>query len=418
MFLSASKIAPESPKSLSDEIFQNDLDSPGHRNNDDNFTPRSGFTHASTSSDEKSVFYEDNVQESSDEDEDDGNDSENDEKLQENGLHAINTFADVDMDEEEKANLVRKRARRLRKQRERAERKNNRYLERRKKEKMKIVNKVVKEVLPDMGSYNVTSAISGPKKKFFKGWYVEVAKIMGCVSCSLHEAVIYNSLRSLNRTIKLLRKNGTLEVAINQYDDDGRTALICAILSKRELEEGDERDASFMIDALLGAGADCNIPDSYNGMTPLLYAASLRDEAVCVKLLSYGASPHMCDHKCVNPTMLAAANNLSHFLRVLLHRLVDVDAVDHRGWTALHYGAYAGFPAPIKLLISNGADRRIPDHHHTIPLDIARFRFEWVKQNPPITRKELIAMKNVDYDKCLAELEDAKSRMADIGEEW
>jgi len=419
MFRSASKIVPESssPKSLSDEFLYNDLESPEHKGTGDNFTPRSGLTQTSSSSEENSVFYEKTMEESSDEEEEE-DDDEDEDKLEENEHNAIGAFTDTDMDEREKAHLARKKAKRLRKQREKAERSNNRYMERRKKEKMKIVNKVLKEVLPDLGAYNVASAISGPKKKHFKGWYVEFAKIMGCISCSLHEAVMYSSMRSLNRTLNNLRKTGTLDVAINQYDQDGRTPLICAIISKRELDEGDPRDANYMIDALIGAGADCNVPDSYNGMTPLLYATALRDETVCVKLLSNGASPHMCEDKCVNPTMLAASNNLNNCLRILLNRLVDIDAVDERGWTALHYAAYAGFPDPIKLLISNGANRRIHDHHGTIPLDIARYRYDYIKNNPPITKKELAAMLNVDHDKCIAQLEDAKSRMAEMGEEW
>lgn len=416
MFRSNPKIAPElsSPTSLSDEFFQNGQESPEHKEIGENFTPRSGQTQASSSSEENSVFYDKIESESSDEDEDE----EDEEKFEENKQNAIGAFTDMDMDEKEKAHAARRKAKKLRKRREKTERENNRYMEKRKKEKMRIVNKVLKEVLPDLGTYNVASAISGPKKKFFKGWYVELAKTMGCIQCSLHEAVIYNSMRSVNRTIDYLRKNGTLDVAINQYDFGGRTPLICAIISKRELDEGDQRDVNFMIEALLGAGADCNIPDSYNGMTPLLYAAALRDETVCVKLLSFGASPHMCDNKCTTPAMLTAANNLNFCLGMLLQRLVDVDAVDDRGWSALHYAAYAGFPGPVKLLISNGANRRIHDHHHAIPLDIARFRDDWIKKNPPITKKEFFAMKNVDHDKCVAALEDAKSRMADMGEDW
>ena len=418
MFRAAIRIAPESSssKSMNEDFVQNGVESPEHKEDAFHFTPRS-FQTASSSSEENSVFYDKNEPTvSSDEEYDDGDDR--DESGDEERLQELMADAEVDMDEKEKAHLARKKAKQMRKRREKVERRNNKYMEKRKKEKMKIVNKVLKEVLPDLGAYNVASAISGPKKRFFKGWYVEIAKIMGCIPCSLHEAVIYNSLRSFNRTVKNLRKSGTLDVAINQYDNDGRTPLIAAIITKRELDEGDERDVNFMIDAILGAGADCNVPDSFNGMTPLLYAAALRDEGVCIKLLSYGASPHMCDEKCVTPAMMAAANNLTHCLRILLQKLVDVDAVDERGWTPLHYCAFAGFPNCIKLLLANGANRRVHDHNHTIPLDIARYRFEYIKKNPPITKKEFKAMMNVDHDKCVAELEDAKSRMADMGEEW
>ena len=256
----------------------------------------------------------------------------------------------------------------------------------------------------------IHSVITGTKKKW-NGWPIKLAKLFGCLSCSLHEAVRYMSIASIKRTLKELTVKKQLEENINVYDDDGRTALICAIISKSDtLGE----DKNTIIDLLLNAGADVNIPDDFNGMTPLMYAEIMRDEELCVQLLSRGASQHMGDYKCVSPLMLAASNNLKSITNILISRLADLDGVDEHGWTPLHYGAYAGFPHCLKLLLSNGADRRLKDSHERTALDIARYREEHFKRYPPITRAELQDHLGVDHGACIAALEDSKSRIADM----
>ena len=108
----------------------------------------------------------------------------------------------------------------------------------------------------------------------FLSCFIDCLKVFGLGRCSFHEAVLYTSLRSLNRTIKYHTKKGDLKAAISVYDDNGRTPLICAIISKRP-ERSNPMD---IIDALLSTTIDVNIPDNVNGMTPLHYAAFIRDE--------------------------------------------------------------------------------------------------------------------------------------------
>lgn len=52
--------------------------------------------------------------------------------------------------------------------------------------------------------------------------------------------------------------------------------------------------------------------------------------------------------------MVAARYNLYVVMQLLLTKLADVDAVDDRGWTALHYAAYGGFPKITQLLVKEG----------------------------------------------------------------
>ena len=56
------------------------------------------------------------------------------------------------------------------------------------------------------------------------------------------------------------------------------------------------------------------------GMTPLLYACSLKDEETALLLLKLGADPHMCDFRACTPVMLCAGLNLPTTLTILLHK--------------------------------------------------------------------------------------------------
>ena len=109
-----------------------------------------------------------------------------------------------------------------------------------------------------------------------------------------------------------------------------------------------------LFDALLAAGADVNVSDSFNGMTPLLYALLNGDERLGITLLGRGASVNMCDNRCVSPVMMAASKGQRNVMKTLINRLADIDAVDENGWSCLHYAAFAGHAAIIKILTDEG----------------------------------------------------------------
>jgi len=283
----------------------------------------------------------------------------------------------------------------------------NSYQAKRDRLKKKIVEDVLKKALPDKGTYDVNSIISGPKKRW-SGWYLDCIKICGCMTLTLHECVRYGSVKSLNRTIKTLTKSKTLKSEIDSPDLDGRTPLICAIVSRRS----EKVNPTELVDILLTAGADVNVPDSFNGMTPLHYAIIARDEKLVTDILGRGAFVNMADLRCVTPLMMAVSNNLALASMVMINKLAELDAVDENGWSALHYAAYAGYPKCVKVLVNNAADRYLRDNNKRRPLHIARFRDDVIKKNPPITKAERAALLNVNHGECIAALEDAKSRIA------
>ena len=165
-------------------------------------------------------------------------------------------------------------------------------------------------------------------------------------------------MTSLTRTIKKLTKEGKLAYKINQYDTDGRTPLICSIVSKRN----DRTNPTEIIDTLLNAGADVNVADNFNGMTPIHFAAFASEESLCVALLGKGADVNQCDFRCVTPLMISCQKNLVLLTTILCDRLANLDAVDDNGWTALHHASYSGYPKIVKLLLDYGSDRHIKDN--------------------------------------------------------
>ena len=196
----------------------------------------------------------------------------------------------------------------------------NKFAIKRDKLKKKIMKGVMDQVLPDIGAYDSTNVI-GKDKMSSNGLISQFCRLFGCISASLNEGVRYSSLKSVNRTIRKLQKSNKLQENINVYDEDGRTPLINAIMTRKQPDPDDPSFFPFaIIERLIDAGADVNAPDQLFGMTPLLYSCSLKDEEGVLLLLKKGASPHMCDFRACTPIMLCSGLNLVGALTVLLNR--------------------------------------------------------------------------------------------------
>jgi ankyrin repeat protein len=113
-------------------------------------------------------------------------------------------------------------------------------------------------------------------------------------------------------------------------------------------------------------------------------------------LMNHGASNSMPDFNCITPLMLACANNDVVHCKILCSKIIEIDAQDENGWTALHYCAFANAAKCTTFLINEGANRNIKDGNNRKPLHVARF-----KQSGDVE----------------ALLEDMKSKLADMGEE-
>ena len=126
-------------------------------------------------------------------------------------------------------------------------------------------------------------------------------------------------------------------------------------------------------------------PNLGTGATPLMRAAKNGDSAAMRLLLERGADPTLKQKNGVTALMLAAGlgRGLGVFandyateaemvggVRILLEQHVDVNAVNDRGQTAMHYAALCS-DTIVKLLAENGSKLGAKDKQGRTPLDFA-----------------------------------------------
>ena len=123
------------------------------------------------------------------------------------------------------------------------------------------------------------------------------------------------------------------------------------------------------------------------GATPFLMAADRADVPLMRELVKAGADPFLPNADKSTPLMAAAGLGTSDPLeeagtedealeavKMLLDLGADINAVDHKGDTAMHGAAYGNFPTIVRLLADRGADVNIwkqPDTEGRTPLFIA-----------------------------------------------
>ncbi|WP_155593837.1 ankyrin repeat domain-containing protein [Lysinibacillus cavernae] len=166
------------------------------------------------------------------------------------------------------------------------------------------------------------------------------------------------------------------KVDINAQDSNKRTALMIATYNH------DTKAAKLLIDA----GADVNIQDSMQN-TPFLYAGAEGLLAILKLTIQAGADPSIPNR--YGGTALIPASEHGHIEvieELLTTTNIDVDHVNHLGWTALMEAIVLNNGNPtqqtaIQLLIEHGADVNIPDNNNVTPLQHAKQRgFKEIEQ--------------------------------------
>ncbi len=111
---------------------------------------------------------------------------------------------------------------------------------------------------------------------------------------------------------------------------------------------------------LLDAGANINVQDK-NGLTVLMWAISRRSLEWCTELLERGANLQLWDHDgftawdCLQPYY-----DNTHYYSLLLQYGADVNQYSPGGWTQLHRACEYNHHSAITLLLTQGADPRLP----------------------------------------------------------
>ena len=149
-------------------------------------------------------------------------------------------------------------------------------------------------------------------------------------------------------------------------DRQGRTALLLATHANHvEIAR-----------ALIEAGADVNAKDAMKD-TPFLYAGAEGRDEILELILATGRA-RLDDTNRYGGTALIPAAHHGHpsTVRILLQAGLDIDHVNHLGWTALLEAVILGDGGPVYqqivgILVDAGA-RHIPDRDGVTPLEHAR----------------------------------------------
>jgi len=86
---------------------------------------------------------------------------------------------------------------------------------------------------------------------------------------------------------------------------------------------------------------------------PLILAAALQqDWATVRRLLDAGASVDLADEHKLTPLMIAAMQGKIDMVREFIGRVMNLEAIDRNGWSALHYAIASGKTETVNLLLS------------------------------------------------------------------
>ena len=196
----------------------------------------------------------------------------------------------------------------------------------------------------------------------------------------LHVAAALHHDHAVEVVNQLLERDKSL---VNASSRDGWTPLHVAV----GLSGADKKNDIDILNALLGADADCNARNK-DGLTPLHVAAALHhDYAACVvkKLAEKVVFPDARDCKGRTALHIAAAKNkYQEVIKILICKSESVlNAQDGAGNTPLHKAAAkTKNPEIVKLLLDKGADQWLKNGKEQLPFDLA-------KQNKKLERTEV-----------------------------
>ena len=186
---------------------------------------------------------------------------------------------------------------------------------------------------------------------------LEIGKYSG-----LHKAAYYGDVESINRLVKA---GADLEIR----DHAGRTPLHVAAFASQ--------DNAIRALALAGANLDALENDAYDILT---IAAVDNDIELLDLAISLGANTGNITSR-YDGTALIAAAHLGHHrvVKSLILGGAPLDHVNNLGWTALIEAVVLGDGGKdhietVRLLVSYGADRNIPDNAGITPLEHALAR--------------------------------------------
>jgi cytohesin len=174
------------------------------------------------------------------------------------------------------------------------------------------------------------------------------------------EALLGNAIKAgLPDEVRTLIADG---VDVNQPFEDGISPIHAAIINNQEE----------IVDLLLQANANPNVPDTTIGASPLHLAALYGRVNIINLLIKKGANVNAIMKFDISPLLVAAQFKQPEVIEVLIKNKANLQHTDQEGFSALHFAAQNGDDISAKILLENGANINARDKtHNATPLMIA-----------------------------------------------
>jgi ankyrin repeat protein len=166
-------------------------------------------------------------------------------------------------------------------------------------------------------------------------------------------------------------------LSFNSYSQEqqGDTSLLGALLSTPDAQaninyallSASARGDTVQIWWLLRYGAEIET-QTWEKVTPLIFAVANNKLDAARQLLSYGADPNARTSMLENPLTLAVKNDNVEMAELLIRDSAIVNSTDRFGATPLHYAALNGFFYPADLLLYYDAKASARSFDGTTPL--------------------------------------------------
>ncbi len=204
------------------------------------------------------------------------------------------------------------------------------------------------------------------------------------------DTVIYPSLP--NHTKEFLRTSGmsddlmglfsfAYEDLLEKIDIQSLFIMICRFSCNQHVQ-----CAYAKVEWLVKKGLDpsCTEYRKWFGTTPMMACSLNYDGVMMEKLFGYKVDPNVqTSDKGMSALMLAAQNDSDYCVEALVKGGANINLVDNRGFTALHYACCAGSQLPlenykvekrarcVKFLVDAGADMNLKSNNGSTPASLA-----------------------------------------------
>lgn len=184
---------------------------------------------------------------------------------------------------------------------------------------------------------------------------------------SLHRAIVNNDLNTVmellkNENIDVNSKLG-IEVSIDGWYLGGATPLILAsYLGYTDI-----------VNALIEKGVDVKAKDDVDGCMAIhLAAANGKNDVINILLDVDASNINDVDNRGNTPLHWASMKDRADTVLLLIENGADIEAKDIDNWTALHYAAAFASLQTVEALVDNGADKNSLTKDGNIPVNYAK----------------------------------------------